>query len=290
MKHLLTLSFLLACTASSAQWAFWYEEFGNGCAQGQLASEYSGPNGSWTITETGFNQTNGNVWYVSAMENNTGIGNCGETCGMNQTLHIGNKSILGIAADQGAAYYEGLDGFCDLLPCGSTDIRIESPVIDCTSRTNIHVVFTYLEGGNTNDNATFWYFDGSTWTMLEDLAKTFSPLCSPQGIWTETGISLPLSAENNANVRIGIRWTNNDDGVATDPSIAVDDFIIYASDPEPDCLGDFNNDGLINSTDLLVFLGDYGCLESCDADLNGDGVNDAIDLLIFLGVYGSSCF
>ncbi|MDG1261442.1 MAG: hypothetical protein P8H59_12855 [Flavobacteriales bacterium] len=289
MKTTLTLSFLLMFLSGSAQWIFWTEEFGTGCQQGQLATAYDGVNGTWTVTETGFNEVSGNVWYISAMENNTGIGNCGETCGMNQTLHIGNKDILGIAADQGAAYYEGLAGFCGLLPCGSTDIRIESPAIDCTSRTDINVVFTYLEGGNDIDNATFWYYDGSSWTELLDMDKTFSPTCSPQGLWVETGLFLPTSANNNPDVRIGIRWINNDDGVATDPSIAIDNITIYGSDPVL-CVGDFNNDGLINSTDLLVFLGDYGCLSDCEADLNGDGVNDAIDLLIFLAAFGSSCF
>ncbi|MFT4777734.1 MAG: hypothetical protein ACJAU0_000048 [Flavobacteriales bacterium] len=290
MRLLLSICTLLLSFSASAQWIFWTEEFGTGCDQGQLATSYVGVNGEWTLTETGVNQATGNTWYISAMENNSGLGNCGETCGMNQTLHVGNQSVLGIAADQGAAYYEGLDGFCDFLPCGGTDMRIESPVIDCTGRSDINVVFTYIEGGNAIDNATFWYFDGTTWSELLDPAKTFSPLCSPQGIWTEVGVFLPASADLNDSVRIGFRWTNNDNGDATDPSFAVDDITVYGTDLiEISCPGDFNNDGLINATDLLIFLGSYGCPSDCEIDMNGDGSNDAADLLIFLGVYGTLC-
>ncbi|MBL7941947.1 MAG: PKD domain-containing protein, partial [Flavobacteriales bacterium] len=60
-----------------------------------------------------------------------------------------------------------------------------------------------------------------------------------------------------------------------------------AADP---CLGDFNNDGVVNTTDLLVFLGEYGCTSGCGAaDLNNDGVVNTSDLLLFLGAFGTSC-
>lgn len=54
-----------------------------------------------------------------------------------------------------------------------------------------------------------------------DLAKT--AVCAGQGTWTNHAIALPASANNNANVRIGFRWVNNNDGTGADPSFAVDD-------------------------------------------------------------------
>ncbi|MFT5104302.1 MAG: hypothetical protein ACI86C_001966, partial [Candidatus Latescibacterota bacterium] len=60
-------------------------------------------------------------------------------------------------------------------------------------------------------------------------------------------------------------------------------------DEENSCLGDLNLDGQINVQDILLFLGDFGCLSDCLGDLNGDGVSNLSDILILLGAFGSSC-
>ncbi len=292
MNKLLVL-LVLGCLSVplNAQIELWTEDFGTGCDQGQLVSAYSSPNGTWTVTETGLNETASSQWYVSATENNTGEGNCGAGCGENRTLHVSSVTVLGIPADQGALYYEGITGFCGLFPCGSTNRRVESPPIDCSNATDITLDFLYLEGGNTFDNATVWYFDGSNWSQIDDPDKTFSGACSPQGQWTARSLNLPASAENNPDVRIGFEWTNNDDGDATDPSFAVDDIVIsgvVADDPTP-CPGDFNSDGIINSADLLLFLSEFGCNENCLYDMDGDGLSNVADLLAFLEVYATEC-
>jgi hypothetical protein len=50
---------------------------------------------------------------------------------------------------------------------------------------------------------------------------------------------------------------------------------------------DFNHDGIINSTDQLIFIGAYGTFCSgCPQDLNFDGVVNIIDLTIFLVNFG----
>jgi len=56
------------------------------------------------------------------------------------------------------------------------------------------------------------------------------------------------------------------------------------------CLGDFNDDGLRNTSDLLILLSDFGCNSGCIADdLSGDNLVNATDLLLFLGVFGTPC-
>ncbi len=55
------------------------------------------------------------------------------------------------------------------------------------------------------------------------------------------------------------------------------------------CLGDFNFDGFINITDLLLLLGDFGCQSNCNADLNGDDAVNSSDMLVFLGLFDSEC-
>jgi hypothetical protein len=51
--------------------------------------------------------------------------------------------------------------------------------------------------------------------------------------------------------------------------------------------GDIDGDGDVDTVDLLLLLGDWGCTGGgCIGDLNGDGITDAADLLILLGNRG----
>ena len=214
---------------SKAQITFWTEDFGFFCGTGTEANNYFGFSGPWTVTNTGTNGSSANVWYVSAEENGNLAGECGTACGDDRSLHMGSTFV----GDAGALYYEsGFPGICDLFGCGDTDKRANSPIINCAGFTTITLEFVYLEGGNASDNATLWYFDGTTWSQLADLPKT--PLvCAPQGQWTTYSIVLPASANNNPDVKIGFRWVNVEDGAATDPSFAVDDMSLT---------GDFGED------------------------------------------------
>ena len=260
MRYLILLLVVLPL-ASSAQEQIYTEYFGAGCNTGALLTDYLSPIGAnWTVTETGFNADGANRWFVSAAENGNSPGNCGSGCGSNPTLHVGAfESLLG--TDLGAAYYEGLDGFCDFLPCGSTDIRAESPFIDCSAFADVSIAFNYIEGGNALDNATLWYYDGAAWSQLVDLPKT--PICPDgQGEWTAFNIDLPPSANNNYFVKIGFRWQNNDDGEALDPSFAVDNVIVYgefgidAVAPSITC----PSDTTIFTEEYCYFLGDFESL------------------------------
>ena len=53
--------------------------------------------------------------------------------------------------------------------------------------------------------------------------------------------------------------------------------------------GDFNGDGVIGSTDILVLISDYGCLTNCTIDFNANGSTDINDLLFLLALFGESC-
>ncbi|MBN8643677.1 MAG: hypothetical protein J0L61_00350 [Planctomycetes bacterium] len=59
------------------------------------------------------------------------------------------------------------------------------------------------------------------------------------------------------------------------------------------CRGDFNNDGVIGTPDLVYFLGRFGGTfpppGSEPADLNADGLVSTPDLTIFLGAFGRTC-
>jgi hypothetical protein len=60
--------------------------------------------------------------------------------------------------------------------------------------------------------------------------------------------------------------------------------------PETPCPGDFNDDNVVNVTDLLIFMSAYGCPSNCGIqDISGDDVVNVTDLLIFMSAYGSTC-
>jgi len=208
------LTILFSISSVISQTPFWVETFGTGCNTGTLADNFVSSNGTWSVTPTGLNGGVANLWYVSAEENGEGVGNCGAGCGTNPTLHV-STSVFG---DLGAAYLSGGSFFSS---DATTDIRAESPAIDCSNQCAITLSFEYMENGDgVLDNHILWYFDGTTWSVLDDTPKT-ALTCNPQGTWTQYSISLPASADNNPNVQIGFQWVNNDDDLGSDPSIAI---------------------------------------------------------------------
>ncbi|MBK8144379.1 MAG: T9SS type A sorting domain-containing protein [Bacteroidetes bacterium] len=180
----------------------------------------------WNLNvPTGVNDLDANFFAISDAEGggitpNLGApASCGVALNGNNTLFVTSTFAAG-----GAAYNSG--GFCALGICVTTNVRSESPVINCTGKYNITVDFNYIENGDgAIDDANFWYYDGTTWAILSNMPKTLTG-CGGQGLWTSYSVVLPASANNNPNVKIGFGWINNDDGIGTDPSFAVDDIAL----------------------------------------------------------------
>ncbi|MGZ3885213.1 MAG: hypothetical protein ACXVPD_13750, partial [Bacteroidia bacterium] len=173
MKRIYTL-FLLFIVSIGFSQVFWTENFGVGCNQLQLANGVPaspGP-GFWTVTNTIASTTGSDEFYISATEAGMGVGNCGNGClasgGTNQTLHICNSSsgtaFVCTTGDCGALYNAGI----------ASDIRAESPSINCTGRNTIILSFSYLEFGQAGlDFAQVLYRIGAgPWTVLSGLAQT----------------------------------------------------------------------------------------------------------------------
>ncbi len=211
MKKFILLSILLSSIFTKIQAQVFYTE------------NFSSAVG-WSLTNVlGVEGANPNFFLISANEGGGITPNLGQpaSCGVannnNNTLHI--TSVFNPSG--GASYDAG--GLCGILFCPQTDRRAESPVVNCSGKSTITVSFNYIENGDASiDNAKFWYYDGINWTMLDDMPKTLTG-CNGQGLWVSRTIALPASANNNANVKYGFSWINNDDGVGTDPSFAVDD-------------------------------------------------------------------
>jgi hypothetical protein len=225
-KHILLFLSTCFCAHFLNAQTFWSESFTNNCTAGCLATSYTGPNGTWTQTITGTEGADANVWFISCAENGNAVNSCGSGCtsAPNETMHI-SAAVGNILCpnDCGASYDAG--GLCGLLSCPQTSRRIESPTINCSNTTSaIAVSFNYIAAGSgAVDRCALWYFDGSTWALVQALPATNNANCNGQGLWTSLSIALPPSAIGNANVKIGFEWVNNDDGVGTDPSVAIDD-------------------------------------------------------------------
>lgn len=197
-------------------------------AQTTLFSENWNTGGpGWTMNvPTGVEGTDPNFFTISAAEGgnitpNLGApGSCGVANNGDNTLHV--TSVFNPTG--GAAYDAG--GLCGFWFCPQADRRCESPTINCTGQNTISVNFNYIENGQgTLDDAKLYYFDGATWTMIDNMPKTLTG-CGGQGLWTSRTVPLPASANNNPNVKIAWHWMNNDDGAGTDPSFAVDNITV----------------------------------------------------------------
>jgi hypothetical protein len=225
--------YFFVCTLFSfgafAQSPFWIETFSVGCNNGQVANGFNPSGmGTWSVTNTGTNNPESNVWYVSASEQGVGIGNCGQGCGGNQnrTLHVGvNLTNPFPLTDQGATYVAGA-GY-------ETDRRAESPMINCTGQNTITLTFAYILGGIAGTdyfNVQYSANGGTTWSVIGTPAITNNSVCGGQGLWTGYTVALPASANNNPNVKIGFRWVNSDPN-GNDPSVAIDDVALTAVTP-----------------------------------------------------------
>jgi len=70
-------------------------------------------------------------------------------------------------------------------------------------------------------------------------------------------------------------------------------FLALDEDPAPpssDCLADLDGDGQIAVGDMLLLLGEFGCVLGCGlADLDADGLVGVTDVLALLNVFGTPC-
>jgi hypothetical protein len=207
---LVSLSFL-----GKAQTKFWTETWsGTTCAEG--CQTYTGSNGTWSVVSTGYNGADSNVWYFSEMESGHGRGECGSGGAAPATAHMGitTKSPLiwpiyqaldnATYPDQGAVIDD------DHHDPTRTNLRLQSPVINCIGKSTITLSFNYIEGkSGGNDYATIWYYNGSAWSLLSTPPELDSCASNGEGLWTYYSVALPVSANNNANVQIGFNWTND---------------------------------------------------------------------------------
>ncbi|WP_306642757.1 FG-GAP-like repeat-containing protein [Sanyastnella coralliicola] len=159
------------------------------------------------------------------------------------------------------------DGSCEFLSCqGCTDANAcnydATATVDNGSCT--YAVMYYMDGDMDGFGAgaatPFCDDPGNGWSLSDQDCDDSLDTVYPGAPGTAEGI------DNNCNGSI-------------DPTEEI----------PADCPGDFDGDGLVTAADLLVMLGDYGCLADCVADLDGDGEVSTSDILAFFSAFGTIC-
>ncbi|MFM7218509.1 MAG: PKD domain-containing protein [Bacteroidota bacterium] len=262
LQRFLALTLLVAAYQPAVGQVFWSESFGvssGTCDQGTTAALFASSNGIWNVTSNGTQAPYANNWYISSTECGQPNGICSNPNGgciidplnnTNRTLHVGSVAgspnpSLCASGDCGAIYDPG--GFQN--PSVATDRRAESPIINCTGKTNVQLSFLYILGGIANDDyGTVDYFDGTSWQTIDVPVVTFA--CSTGAtVWTQKILSLPASASNNPNVRIGFSWKNGEGGAGLQPSFAVDEIQLINIPPPT------NSDFVCSDTDFVICAG-----------------------------------
>ena len=122
-----------------------------------------------------------------------------------------------------------------------------------------------------------WYADADE-DAFGDLAFPLQHCLQPEGFVADNTDCNDLdSAMYPGAPGTGLDVDNNCNGV------------VEGDETSGTCLGDFNLDTMINTSDLLYLLGGFGCLEDCEGDLNGDDQTNTADILVLLGVFGTDC-
>jgi hypothetical protein len=231
-----------ATAAAADSGMFWIENFNNGCTSLCNANGYTGPNGAWTVVNSGTNGNRANRFYVSCSEANRPISTCTGGCatGGDATLHVGTAPCAGCTicptGDCGAIY--------DTLATGgndpTTDIRAISPPINTIGKSNLTIGFKFINVGDllsvasSPDKAILEYSldNGLTWLTLLNIPRSSTAGgCSLFKRWTLFNtFALPATCQNLTNLRIAFRWINNSNSTGatqnTNGSFAVDSVAI----------------------------------------------------------------
>jgi hypothetical protein len=180
----------------------------------------------WTLNiPTGFNGADNNYWIVNDTEGGMPAGSCRAQYNGDKTLHITSACC----PTWGAKYDAG--GLCGVLYCPETNMAAQSPDISTMGVTALQLLFDFMANGSgLTDNASLYYSvdGGNNFTLLDASLKTTN--CSgSNGRWGSRKYNLPAAANNISNFKIRFNWTNNDDGIGTDPSIAINNIVLRDS-------------------------------------------------------------
>lgn len=123
---------------------------------------------------------------------------------------------------------------------------------------------------------------------ISNNAPEFFPEGSTDVLWTAEQQGIVSQCTQTVTVSCCIQGCMDDTACNYAPGATCEDGSCEFSSCVP-CFGDLDGDNTIATSDLLVLLGQFGCISACSADLNGDDEISTADILSILGVFGTSC-
>jgi len=185
------------------------------------------------------------------------------------------------ADGSGMCYVTG-NGADEDVDDGTTTLT--SPVMEFTDGSILSYSRWYNNGASCNGadpNNDYFYVDvsinGGAWTNLE----TVGPVDQSSGGWYD--VENVLSGSGS----IAVRFVCGDLGAGSIIEAGVDAVSIKSSYcDEVSCAADINGDNMVDVTDLLEVVGNWGTSGGA-SDVNGDGTVDVGDLLAVVDAWGA---
>mgnify|MGYP000938751734 CR=1 FL=1 len=183
--------------------------------------------------------------------------------------------VQGVAADCGLACLS--EGEECLEACMIEQLELSLPCIDCFGEQVICVV------ENCYFACAFGSDEACAECALQNCEAGFNECAGIEDSDADTWTNLCDCNDNNPVIYPGAEGTGQ--GFDNDCNG------IVAPNECTTCVADMNNDQIIGTADLLIFLGTFDCTDNCltEADFNEDGVVGASDLLTFLSEFGLFC-
>ena len=207
MKYFLIVLPLFFLSFSFAQNVVWQDDFETPA--------------NWTLNITsGTNGLDANVWVISDAEGGVAAGGCGVASNGNKTLHVGCQGAWCVGT--GATYNAG-DGGLGFIDAVTNKRALFASNINTLNTQNLSIEFDYIGIGQQGfDFGTVLYSTngGSTWNNLQTISPA-QTCASGQGLWSHVSFPLPAQCTNINSLRIGFQWQNDNDGVGSDPSLAI---------------------------------------------------------------------
>lgn len=168
------------------------------------------------------------------------------------------------------------------------------PIPEGVTLTNLdfHDVFYHSGDGYPG----FGTFDGTNWAPEDSGTAGSRALAWSTGTFDDSPNGNALRWGTTYNFRFDadtppqeaiatiVHYRGSTDGPGTPASLTG-----LTQGPSPlgsDCLGDIDNDGDVDATDLAMLLGAWGPNPGNPADFDGDGTVNAADLAVLLGAWG----